>query len=143
MNASNPITVETLIKATPQKVWDCWTRPEHICQWNQASPDWHCPAAQNDLQAGGRFCFTMAARDGSVQFDFTGQYDEIKEPSLIRYTIADGRRVEIRFREEGMNTRVTETFDPENIHEPELQRQGWQSILDNFKNHTETVTGTN
>jgi uncharacterized protein YndB with AHSA1/START domain len=135
MNTPSPIVITTTVNASPARVWTCWTTPEHICGWNQASADWHCPAAQNDLQPGGRFSFTMAARDGSLQFDFAGRYDEIIEYSLIRYTIDDGRRVEVRFQEEETGTRITETFDPENIHEAELQRQGWQAILNNFNKY--------
>jgi predicted 3-demethylubiquinone-9 3-methyltransferase (glyoxalase superfamily)/uncharacterized protein YndB with AHSA1/START domain len=131
------ITVETTIHAPIDKVWQHFTAPAHIEQWNAASDDWHCPKAINDLRTGGTFVFTMAARDGSVFFDFNGIYDEVVENQHIAYTTADGRKVEVEFRAEGGNTHVVETFEAENIHSHEMQRAGWQAILDNFKKHTE------
>jgi predicted 3-demethylubiquinone-9 3-methyltransferase (glyoxalase superfamily)/uncharacterized protein YndB with AHSA1/START domain len=131
------ITVEAAIHAPIGKVWQRFTSPEHIQQWNAASDDWHCPKAVNDLRAGGTFVFTMAARDGSFSFDFNGIYEEIIDNQRIAYTIADGRKVEVTFRAEGERTHVVETFEAENIHSHEMQRAGWQAILDNFKKHTE------
>jgi uncharacterized protein YndB with AHSA1/START domain len=93
----SPITVQASIADPIQKVWDFWTGPEHITQWNQASEDWHCPKASNDLRTGGKFSSTMAAKDGSMSFDFEGEYDEVIPGELIRYTMADGREVSISF----------------------------------------------
>ncbi|MBN8706984.1 MAG: SRPBCC family protein [Bacteroidetes bacterium] len=134
---NNKITVQTTVAADINKVWSSWTLPEHITKWNAASDDWHCPAATNDLRAGGRFCATMAAKDGSMSFDFEGIYDEVIHHRKITYSLADGRQVSIEFEAIGDKTRVIETFDPENENSMELQRDGWQSILDNFKAHTE------
>jgi uncharacterized protein YndB with AHSA1/START domain len=133
------ITVEASVNAPILKVWECWTQPEHITQWCRASDDWHAPKASNDLRTGGSFSTTMAARDGSVSFDFGGVYDNVLEPTNIEYTMEDGRKVKIEFTDQGETTFVKETFDPENMNPPELQRAGWQAILDNFKKHTESV----
>jgi uncharacterized protein YndB with AHSA1/START domain len=111
--------------------------PEHITQWNHAGDDWHCPAATNDLRVGGSFVATMAAKDGSVSFDFIGIYDEIVQHASIAYHMPDNRKVEVSFRSVGDATEVIETFDPENEHPPEMQQAGWQMILDNFKKHAE------
>jgi len=127
------ITVQCTVKAPIAHVWDCWTKPEHITRWNHASDDWHCPAASNDLRVGGSFIATMAAKDGSMSFDFTGTYDEIIEHKRIAYHMPDNRKVEITFQSNG----VTETFDPENENTLELQQTGWQAILDNFKKYAE------
>jgi uncharacterized protein YndB with AHSA1/START domain len=135
-----PITVQASIADPIQKVWDFWTGPEHITQWNQASEDWHCPKASNDLRTGGKFSSTMAAKDGSMSFDFEGEYDEVIPGELIRYTMADGREVSISFEENDGMTLVTETFDPESMHSEELQRAGWQAIMDNFKRYVETMS---
>lgn len=134
-----PITVQASIAAPLQKVWDCWTEPEHITQWNQASEDWHCPKASNDPRTGGKFSSTMAAKDGSMSFDFEGVYDEVIPGELIRYTMADGRAVSISFEDNDGVTLVTEAFDPESMHSEELQRAGWQSIMDSFKRYVEAV----
>lgn len=134
---NNKITVQTSVAADINKVWSSWTLPEHITKWNFASDDWHCPAATNDLKAGGRFCATMAAKDGSMSFDFEGIYDEVIKHRKIAYSLSDGRQITVLFESEGDKTRVTETFDPENQNSMELQRAGWQSILDNFKAYTE------
>ena len=131
------ITVEATIDAPVEKVWALWTGAEHITQWNNASDDWHTPTAVNDLRAGGQFNYRMAARDGSMAFDFGGVYDEVKAHEKIAYTIADGRKVNISFEGNGASTRVVETFDAENMHSHEMQRSGWQAILDNFKAYTE------
>lgn len=133
------ITVETTIQAPLEKVWKAWSEPEHITQWCHASDDWHAPAASNDLRTGGTFSTTMAAKDGSFSFDFGGTYDNVKEYESIQYTIADGRKVEVLFFFDGDATRVVETFEPENMNSPEMQRTGWQAILDNFKKYTESL----
>jgi uncharacterized protein YndB with AHSA1/START domain len=133
------ITVETIVNAPADKVWKSWTEPEHIMQWNNASDDWHTPAAANDLKPGGNFSFTMAAKDGSFSFDFAGTYDTVKENELIAYTIADGRKVQVNFSSNGNSTVVQEVFEAESMHPVELQRFGWQAILDNFKKHAEST----
>ena len=131
------IKVEATVNAPIQKVWAFWTSPEHIVNWNNASEDWHTPKAENDLHVGGKFVFTMAARDGSVSFDFNGTYDEVVEHQAIEYTIEDGRKVKITFKSAGDRTEIIETFEAENQNPPELQQAGWQAILDNFKKYTE------
>ena len=131
------ITVETTVNAPVEKVWECWTKTEHIMQWNSASPDWHTPKATNDLRDGGVFTSRMEAKDGSVGFDFEGTYTKIIDHEQIDYVMSDGRTVSITFNEQGGATHVTETFDPESENSPEMQRSGWQAILDNFKKYAE------
>jgi uncharacterized protein YndB with AHSA1/START domain len=131
------ITVTATINAPVEKVWNYWTLPEHITQWYNASDDWHAPHAENDLQTGGKFTTRMEAKDGSFGFDFNGIYDEIKTNELISYTIEGGRKVSITFSENGNETIVTETFEAENENPIDMQRAGWQAILDNFKKYVE------
>jgi uncharacterized protein YndB with AHSA1/START domain len=131
------ITVEAVVKAPVEKVWKFWTEPKHITQWCQASDDWHAPYAENDARRGGKFKTTMAAKDGSFSFDFAGVYSNVQENKVIEYAMEDGRKVKITFLGNGAETRVTETFDPETENSIELQRSGWQAILDNFKKYTE------
>ena len=132
------ITIQAHINAPVDRVWDSWNDPEEIIRWNAASPDWHTTKASNDFRAGGLFSYRMESKDGKVGFDFEGIYQEVDFHKLIRYTITDGRRVEIRFTPEKLITKVFETFEAENIHSVELQRAGWQAILDNFKRHVES-----
>lgn len=131
------ITVETVVNVTLRTAWEHWTQPRHIMNWNFASDDWHCPAAKNELRPGGNFSYTMSSKDGQHSFDFEGTYSEIDEGKKIRYSIADGRDVEVLFRESNGRTTVIETFEPENMHSKEMQKAGWQSILDNFKTYVE------
>lgn len=132
------ITVSAAINATIDTVWRLWTTPEHITKWNNASDDWHTPKAENDLRVDGQFLSRMEAKDGSIGFDFEGVYTNIQEHTLIEYTIKDGRKVKIAFSNQGTETKVMETFEAESTHPLEMQRDGWQSILDNFKKYTET-----
>jgi uncharacterized protein YndB with AHSA1/START domain len=132
------ITVETVINAPIEKVWACWTEPKHITQWCNASDDWHVPYADNDLRNDGKFKTTMAAKDGSMSFDFEGIYTKVEPNKVIQYSMADGRKVDVRFSVQGKQVKVTETFDPENTNPIEMQRGGWRSILDNFKKYTES-----
>lgn len=127
------IKVETLVNAAPEEVWRHWTTPDSIEKWNHASDDWHCPFAANNLVVGGRFVYTMASTDGEFSFDFEGIYTEIRVYELIKYQIMDGREVEITFTQIGEKTKITEIFEPENVHPAEMQRAGWQAILDNFR----------
>ena len=131
------ITVENTINAPVEKVWQYWTKPEHITQWNNASDDWHTPRAENDLRAGGSFVSRMEAKDGSFGFDFGGVYDAITTNEYLEYTLGDGRKVKINFTADGNKTKISESFEAESINSTEMQRGGWQAILDNFKKYTE------
>lgn len=139
MTTSNTtaITVECTVNAPIDKVWNFWTEPKHIMNWNNASPDWHTPRAENDLRVGGKFTSVMAAKDGSMSFEFGGEYTTVKKNEQIDYKLADDRTVKITFKADGDAVKVTETFDPESTNPRELQQGGWQAILDNFKKYTE------
>ena len=132
------ITVETIVNAPVQKAWECWTNPEHVKQWNNASDDWHTTSASNDLRVGGQFSYHMAAKDGSFGFDFGGTYDAVKTNELIEYTLGDNRKVKVTFTSVNGGTKVVETFEAEETHTIEQQQTGWQNIMDNYKKHTET-----
>ena len=131
------ITIETLVAADLASVWAAWNTPSDIVQWNSASADWHTTRSEVDLREGGRFWSRMEARDGSVGFDFAGTYTRVEPMSLIEYTMGDGRGVRVEFAPTDAGVRVRETFDAEGEHDPEFQRQGWQSILENFRRHVE------
>ena len=137
----NVITVNNTINAPVKKVWEYWTKPEHITQWNNASDDWHTPRAESDLRAGGKFIARMEAKDGSMGFDFGGVYDAVKENEYIEYTMDDGRKVIVRFTSKGDQTDVVESFDAEETNSIEMQRDGWQAILNNFKRYAESRVG--
>lgn len=134
-----PITIKTTVNLPADQVWKYWTEPEHITQWNQASDDWHCPKASNDLRTGGSFSATMAAKDGSFSFEFGGVYDEVVQHKTIAYTMGDGRKVRVTFNYKGNKTEITEVFDPEMQNPREMQEAGWQSILNNFKKYAEMI----
>jgi uncharacterized protein YndB with AHSA1/START domain len=131
------ITIEAAIKAPVEKVWEFWNAPEHIMQWCQASDDWHTINAKNDIRSGGQFSSRMEAKDGSFGFDFGGVYDEVNVNKHIAYTLGDGRKVVIDFTPNGKETKVVETFDAESENPVEMQKAGWQAILDNFKKYAE------
>lgn len=131
------ITVTADVAAPVAKVWEYWSAPNHITKWSNASDDWHTPRAENDLRQGGSFLSRMEARDGSMGFDFGGVYDEVKEHQLIAYTMGDGRKVSVTFSEDGNTTHIVESFEPESENPEEMQRTGWQAILDNFKKYVE------
>ena len=131
------ITIAATVNAPVEKVWAFWTSPEHITQWNHASDDWHTTSATNDLRVGGAFSSHMAAKDGSFGFDFGGVYDEVITHQKIAYTLGDDRKVDITFSGNGNATEVVESFEAETENSVELQRGGWQAILDNFKKYVE------
>lgn len=133
------ITVEATINAPVEKVWNYWNEPRHIIRWNNASDDWCTLKASNDLKPGGKLSSTMAAKDGSFSFDFGGVYDVVKHHEFIEYTMDDGRKVSVRFTANGNDTTIVETFDAETENPLEMQQQGWQAILNNFKKYTEGV----
>ena len=133
------ITVQTVIKAPVKKVWRLWSEPDHIINWCSASDDWHTPIAENDLKVDGKFLTRMEARDGSSGFDFTGKYNKVELYKLINYVIDDGRKVHIIFDENNNETAITESFEAENLNSVELQKKGWQTIMDSFKKYVETT----
>ncbi|CAN5572683.1 SRPBCC family protein [soil metagenome] len=132
------LTVEAIINAPLEKTWNYWTQPEHIIHWCFASVDWHAPSATNDLKVGGKSNTRMEAKDGSVGFDFEGEYTEVVNHELIAYKLADERTVRIEFLAEGNTTKIIERFVAELENPLEMQQQGWQAILNNFKKYTET-----
>ncbi len=131
------ITVETEVNIPVEKAWEYWTTPAHVMQWNAASVDWYTPQATNDLKVGGKFNSRMEALDGSMGFDFAGVYTAVEVPKHLAYDLGDARKIDVWFETTASGTKVTEVFDPETQNSAELQRSGWQSILDNFKKYVE------
>lgn len=132
------ITVSTTIKnKTIAEVWDYFTNPKHVINWNFASDDWHCPKAVNNLEVGKSFTYTMAAKNGEMSFDFTGIYTEIELLSKINYVLEDDRKIFVTFTETENGIELVEEFDPETENSEELQQTGWQMILNNFKKYIE------
>lgn len=132
------ITIEALINAPIEKIWDYWTNPEHITHWNFASDDWCAPAATNDLKVGGKFSYRMESKDGGMGFDFVGTYTDVQLHKTIAYTLEDDRNVKVDFVKEGDHYKVIESFEAEQTNPIELQQHGWQAILNNFKQHVES-----
>ncbi len=131
------ITVERLVDADLATVWQAWNNPDDIKRWNTAQDDWHTTASSVDLREGGRFQSRMEAKDGSAGFDFEGTYTRVVPRQIVEYRMSDGREVKVEFIEQAGGVLVKETFDAETENDPELQRQGWQAILDNFGRHVE------
>lgn len=136
---NNAITIETIVNAPISTVWECWNKPEHITHWAFASDDWEAPAAENDLRVGGAFRTTMAAKDKSMSFDFGGTYTAVVEDALIEYDMNDVRSVQVKFSQVPEGVKIVQTFDPESENSLEMQKNGWQAILDNFKKYTESI----
>ncbi len=134
------ITVETVVKAKLNEVWDAWNTPADIKQWNTAQDDWHTTRSTVDLREGGNFLTRMEAKDGSEGFDFEGTFTRVVAQKAIEYRMSDGRKVKVEFIERTDGVLVKEAFDPETQNTPELQRTGWQAILDNFGRHVEAKT---
>jgi uncharacterized protein YndB with AHSA1/START domain len=131
------VKIEAMVAVEREKAWEYYTVPEHIVKWNFASDDWHCPSASTDLHVGGVFSARMEAKDGSSGFDFEGIYDEIVEGEKVVYHMSDGRVVTVTFESKGEGTLATVVFDAEMTNSVELQRRGWQAILNNFKKYAE------
>lgn len=131
------IIAQTTLQVPLEKAWEKWTNPADIMAWNYANSDWHCPRAANDLRAGAKFNYRMEAKDGSFGFDFEGTYSNITPHELIEYSLADGRKVTIEFKAGGDQTEVIQKFEPETVNPFDLQRDGWQAIMNNYKVHAE------
>ncbi|MEZ6197160.1 MAG: SRPBCC family protein [Planctomycetota bacterium] len=132
------ITIETKVAAPIEDVWRAWTTPADIEQWNAADDSWHCPEAEIDLRPGGRFRYRMAARDDSMAFDLTGTFTRVTPQELIEFSLDDDRDVKVEFRAQDDAVVVHETFEAETMNPPEMQRAGWQAILDRFARHVES-----
>jgi uncharacterized protein len=130
------IIVKATISIDKQKVWDYYTQPKHITKWNFANESWHCPTATNDMRVGGKYSARMEAKDGSFGFDFDATYQEINHGHSFTYEFG-GRLATVDFKEQNGQTEVTISFDPETENSIELQQNGWQAILDNFKKYIE------
>lgn len=132
------IIISANVNAKIEKIWQYYNQAQHIVNWNFASDDWCCPKVESDFKAGGKYVARMEAKDGSFGFDFEAVFDDIREPEWVAYTMGDGREAEIEFKEEGEITLVKISFDPEQTNSRELQQNGWQAILNNFKKYVET-----
>uniref|UniRef100_UPI00404AE189 SRPBCC domain-containing protein n=1 Tax=Gelidibacter sp. TaxID=2018083 RepID=UPI00404AE189 len=131
------ITIDCVIKNNIQNVWNAYTEPQHIVNWNFASDDWHSPKAENDLKVGGTYCTRMEAKDGSFGFDFKAVYDEVQAQKSLKMTLEDSRKVTTLFESMDNAVKVTTSFEAENQNPIDIQKAGWQAILNNFKNYTE------
>ena len=131
------LKVSAEVEVPVEKAWELFNAPEHIVNWNAASPDWHSPRASNDLRTGGSFSYRMEARDGSVGFDFAGEYTEVVPMTSFAYRMEDGRTARVEFEPTELGTRVTTQFDAESSNPLEMQQAGWQAILNNFKTYAE------
>ncbi|MFZ1302140.1 MAG: SRPBCC domain-containing protein [Candidatus Microsaccharimonas sp.] len=134
----DPITVQIVVEAPLEDVWEYWTSPSHITHWAFASDDWEAVDPINNLYVGGTFKTTMQAKDGSQGFDFTGTYTAVEPPFLLAYDLDDGRHVRVEFDEVPEGVQIIQTFDPEDENPPEFQKSGWQAFLENFKKHAES-----
>ena len=132
------ISIETVVNATAQAAWNAYVDPEAVVHWNFASPDWCCPRAENDLRKGGRFSYRMEACDGSIGFDFGGTYTGVQPLESIHYVLGDGRTVSVEFHGVAGGIKVSVQFDAEQQNPPEMQRNGWHAILDNYRKFVET-----
>lgn len=135
--SKDKITVETSIEGDIDKIWEYWTKPDHIVKWNNASDDWHTPDAKNTLEEGGKFVYRMEAKDGSAGFDFIGTYKGVKDKEMLEYDLEDGRNVVVNFEKSDGKVVVKEDFEPEEINPKDMQKEGWQAILNNFKKYVE------
>ena len=131
------ITVQVAVPAPIDTVWRAYTTPADINLWNAASDDWQTTGATVDLRVGGKFSSRMEAKDGSMGFDFAGTYTKIVEHSLIEYDLGS-RTVQVKFVPRSNDVLVQVTFDAEDENAIEMQRDGWQAILDNFSRHVES-----
>ena len=139
MDEKKTITFQAVINAPVEQVWKLYTKPEHVMKWNNASNDWHTPRAENDLKVGGKFLYRMESKDGSSGFDFDGTFEQVIANELIVYSISDRRKVEVTFtKDDNARTKMATTFEAENSNPIEMQRDGWQAILNNFKKYVET-----
>ncbi len=136
MNTKN-ITIDCVVKSSVQNVWNVYTEPRHIVNWNFASDDWHCPRVENDMKVGGKYLARMEAKDGSFGFDFQAVYDKVVPQQKLSYILEDGRKVTTLFEPLNDAVKVTTTFEAENQNPLDMQKAGWQSILNNFKKYTE------
>ena len=132
-----PIEISTEVSVPLSTVWELWCNPKHVMDWNFAVDTWHCPRAENELIEGKQFDYEMAARDGSMTFDFTGTFDRIIPEKLLQITLGDGRKMEVLFEATEHGCKVLERFEPESENSREMQEMGWQAILNNFKSYAE------
>lgn len=133
------LKIEAMVKGEHSKIWDAWTQPEHITKWNFAVEDWCCPSAENDLRPGGKYKARMEAKDGSFGFDFEGLYQQVVLGTRLVLQMPDGRTSSTEFESLGGQTRIVIVFDAEKQNPEEMQKQGWQSILNNFKKYFESL----
>lgn len=131
------VSVTATINSPTEKVWECWTNPQHVTNWNFASDDWHCPKAENNLVVEGKFSYRMEAKDGTMGFDFSGKFTLLDKPTQIQTLLDDNRKVEVFFFDRDGQTIIQENFEAETENSIELQKQGWQAILNNFKGYCE------
>lgn len=139
MKTNQTIEVKATLAVSIEKAWNSYTQPQHIVNWNFASDDWTCPTAKNILKPGGKFIWRMEAKDGSMGFDFSGTYSKVLTHKEIEYLLDDDRKVEILFLQEKNKTTIRIFFQAESMNPIEMQKAGWQAILNNFKKYTESL----
>ena len=131
------ITISTMTSASVEHAWRAFTTPADITRWNFAHHDWCCPSAEVDLRVGGAYKARMEAKDKNFGFDFEAVYEEVERHKAVTLAMSDGRRARTTFEAFRGGTKVTTVFDAEAQNSIEMQRSGWQAILDNFRRHIE------
>lgn len=134
---SNAFSIQATIERPKVDVWEKLTKAEHIIHWNFASADWCCPKAEIDPAVGGRLSYRMESVDGKMGFDLTGIIIRYEEENAFDYRMPDGRNVRHELNVQDGNTSITQIVDPESEHPVDMQIQGWQAILNNFKRYCE------
>ncbi len=133
------VSIQTTIQKPIELVWKTYITPKHVDAWNHATEDWETFGATSDFRVGGYFKYPMRAKDHSFGFDFEGEFLQIEPLKYIKYRLLDDRIVEIKFSEQPKQVKVEVIFDTESENSVELQRQGWQQILDAFKRYCLTL----
>lgn len=131
------IEISVSINATLDEVWEKYTSVNDIQYWAFASDDWAAEGIENNLSPGGSFKNRNFAKDGSMEFMFSGVYNEVTPKERLACTLDDGRKVEVNFKENGKFVELQQLFEPETENPEEMQKQGWQAYLNNFKKHAE------
>lgn len=133
------ITVQNTINSDVEKVWELWTSPKHIQNWNYAFEEWCTPYAENDLRENGKFKYVMERKDKSEGFDFDGEYIRVEKFRLLEYKLSDGRIGSVHFEVFENKVKITEVFEPNKQDSESMQKNWCQNVIDNFKKYAESI----
>jgi len=77
------IEMTRVFDAPRRLVWDAYTKPDLIRQWQLGPPGWSMPVCDIDLRVGGKYRYVWRNDSDGTEMGMGGVYREIRAPERL------------------------------------------------------------